>query len=419
MHRFLVVLFKLLGVAFLFLGQVLPAFYMEVEEYGWYASILSLAMICVVISNFGGDRFFLKEVAKSDTAKGFSGFFWVVFKCVSINFILVSAFLLYEYKNNLGLFLFVVASVLINVVFMMFSSFMRGVGKRLHAEFLQNAFRPFLFFIMMFAFFYFKDFDGVIAESLVVFLMLSWGVGVLIQVYVCRSSLKVYGAEALGKETRGVYASYKTLVPFAMLAVGPGLMNQIDIYMVSKVIGVSEAGGYSIASKASNLLSLSSVALNLYMAPVIARMFKDASSRNKGLKEIKTTMFLVTVLTIAPAILIIAYSVEALEFVKPEYAASSSLLEILVVSKVISALCGPVFIFLAMAGDARFAGIASVLALVILGSSIYIISPGYGVQSVAYLQLLVVGGLNLTLLARIISKYKVDVSVFCLLRKSA
>ncbi|MAY42193.1 MULTISPECIES: hypothetical protein [unclassified Neptuniibacter] len=418
MDRVLVVCFKLIGVSFLFVGQVVPAFFMDANEYGEYASLISFVSICVVLSVFGGDRYLLKEVSVS---YGLNSFFesniLILIKCLLFCFLVVFVVVVLKYYGDFYILFFVVLTVMFNVLFVLSTSLLRGSGNRLLAEFLLNVFRPFLFVFMIFVVFNYYDFEGVSSEGLIYVLMFSWGIAFVAQVFFLVKKTTVFGFLLNMPVLGGEWCFFKKLFPFAMLAIGPGLLNQIDIYMVSVVCGNIEAGGYAIASKASQLLNLSSVALNLYLAPIIARMFKDRISRSVALKEIKMTMVFVAVLTVLPAIVVISYSTELLGIVNEEYVSNDSLLNVLVLAKVFSALCGPVFVFLAMAGDELFAGVLSVISVVVLGLLIYIIAPVYSAESAAYIQLFVTAFLNAILAIRVYYKFKIDVSIIGLFRK--
>jgi O-antigen/teichoic acid export membrane protein len=194
--------------------------------------------------------------------------------------------------------------------------------------------------------------------------------------------------QATPKSTRNVPMETKRrdwariAVPLLLVAGFHALMRRLDILMLGALVGTSEAGIYSVASRIADLVTFGLVAANTIMAPIIS----DLYSRNK-LAELQRVLALaaasVSAFTILVAPGIVMFGNTALQIFGQDFTLGYSALAILVVGQTINGLVGPVGYLMTMTGHQNIVARVTGLGATLNGILNFVLIPVYGMEGAA------------------------------------
>ncbi|CAK0756137.1 putative Polysacc_synt_C domain-containing protein [Gammaproteobacteria bacterium] len=182
-----------------------------------------------------------------------------------------------------------------------------------------------------------------------------------------------------------------------LLAIG-----QIDIVLSGIFLGTTDAGIYSIASRASRLIPFGLSAINMATAPLISRLY--AEQKIKDLQRILTIAAgLILVVMLFASLVIVGFSDIILRLFGDDFGAARPALLILALGQFVNTLSGAAALLMTMTGHQiqalRVAGISLVIDFIL---NILLI-PRYGIIGAAIATAITTATWNI-LLVRLVKK---------------
>jgi O-antigen/teichoic acid export membrane protein len=174
----------------------------------------------------------------------------------------------------------------------------------------------------------------------------------------------------------------KTLYPIWGAAVLTALIQQLDVVVVSSMLGSTEAGAYFAAQKTANLLGLAMIAGGLVAAPIMAAHFHA-----KKIVELQSLCRMIAVAiaatTMVGVVIEVLYGRQLLGIFDASFAASYPVLMVLCLGYAIDSLSGPNAYMMQVVGLERsYLRIMAVVYGLVLALQLALI-PHYGAIAAA------------------------------------
>jgi O-antigen/teichoic acid export membrane protein len=388
-----------------FLNAIILARLLGARDYGAYANAVAWVSILAVIATFGFDILIVRNVAsyhtqqKFDELKGLLHFterYVLIFSILlTLSFILVAKYFLFSQAEDIirlslwwGMPLIPLLT-LININ----GATLRGFEHVIYARLPSMLIRPGLTLLGILAIYLVRP-DGVsISNSMAVYIG-STIVALSIAFFWQRKFLPVEILSAhLKYEVRPWMKSAFFLVIFGSVQV---LFGQIGTIMLGAMSTAVDVGLFSIASRLAYLLMFALVAVEMILAPVVARL--NTLGECEKLQNILTqTVRIVFLVTLFPSLVLIFWGDHVLYIFGHEYAGGQTVLIILVFGQLINAATGSGAIVLFMLGYEQIVTVIFMTVTILSVALNAIIIPRYGLNGVASVSALSLIILNLLL----------------------
>lgn len=155
-----------------------------------------------------------------------------------------------------------------------------------------------------------------------------------------------------------------------------------DILLVGYYLSDSEVSIYSVAAKLAKLLTFVLFAINIVMAPAVAKYYHEGDKERLNLEVQKST--LLSILFCAPLlVLFLVFPGFFLGLFGSEYVVGSSALRILSAGQAINAFTGAVLIVMTMVGLEKKMNLFSILSLAAVMLLGVLLTPRMGIEGTA------------------------------------
>lgn len=208
----------------------------------------------------------------------------------------------------------------------------------------------------------------------------------------------------------------KTLVPIWGAAVLTALIQQLDVVVVSSMLGPAEAGAYFAAQKTANLLGLAMIAGGLVGAPIMAAHFhgKRISDLQKLCRMIAIAIAATTMIGVVVEVI---FGRQLLGIFDASFVAFYPVLMVLCIGYAIDSLSGPNAYLMQVVGLERsYLRIMAVVYCLVLALQVALI-PRYGAIAAAGANALGTCLWNIAAIWLLRRKIGVDPSVLSLFRQ--
>jgi O-antigen/teichoic acid export membrane protein len=355
-------LIKVSSALLLFASQVMPAWCLNIDQFGNFQYLNSILVVLCFVVSWGTDRYCLKEISLvrkdkdsneaddqvPDATAGKKLF--ATYAIIVANTLLVAValpiYLSQKMENGISVALFLIC------VFILFSrtvaqvtgAITKGLDKVIPSELFTNVLRP-LLFVLPLAVCYLTATD--ISLNAVMFL---FGLSFLL-VFTGLWIVNLKSAPNLKLQTdmKEIPNLYRMSFFFFLVGVGLPLMSNINTIELGNLRSPDEVALFSAASKLVNLVLLALVSANLLIAPKLSPLFYSGKIADMR-KLIRSNNAFVVALTALPVVVILLFAEEILGIFGSKYVAAAPLLRTLVIGKAFSVLCGPVILTATMAG---------------------------------------------------------------------
>ncbi len=394
---------KILTAGLTYLMFVVLSRSMSEQNYGQFAFGFSLATILAIAANMGQEtailRFWPEEIGKKARAKAVealsAGWLLVLIAAIIIALIIIGATFIYNILSSYNLisYSFIMAAAILIIPLAMAeygSSALRAQGSVLTALTPRDIFWRFsvplvVFIIYVFGF----ELNGTEALLLTSFiLMLAMG-------------LQFFLANRFGYQTKIYFSSLKPYVKkrwqisfwFLISTLISMIALYVDVVLIGFLVSMESAGLYFNAFRTAGLMTLFMHAINLVIAPMIAKYFY-AKELDKAQAITSLCSWAGFIFSIGIFIIFIFFGDLILSLFGPTYVEGKIILLLLSAGLLIDAATGPTQIAMVMTGHERayvaIFGSIMLLSFVIL----FLVIPIYGI----------VGAAIVNMTARIISQ---------------
>jgi O-antigen/teichoic acid export membrane protein len=349
--------FRVTGLAFIFLLHVLLARLMGPKNYGDYAVIITLVNLLLVFSLFGFDSSVLRFLPAFVSRKAYApahGYIRFSYKVITILAIVCSVaifvFLLTRSKKfniafSEGLFWGMLLLPFLAFVYQA-SSVLRALG-RIKASLLPNYFLFPVVMAMLSAFHYFRYGRLTVDAAMLLNLCCT----AVICVYINRKAGKTVKLVLPGAEPE--YERKQWLLVSGALFLTTSLdmlLKQSDILMVGYFLGNTKAGFYSVAARLSTLAALGLAVADYIFIPKLAALYESRQIA-KLQKMISDSSYQILSISLPIIVVIAAAGKWILELFGSTFTVSYPALLILLLGQLINACTGMVGGLLMMTGN--------------------------------------------------------------------
>jgi O-antigen/teichoic acid export membrane protein len=258
--------------------------YIGDEAYGIVAFLLGWITLIVMVAPIGHDNLLLRNTQRylvnNDTNKlvGLRNQSYITTSLFSIVALLVLTYILifHKYVSQISLIYIVLFLPLMSLTYL--SSFViQGIGKTTIASTIRGP-GPMVAIILLLYFFNRNNWN--LINGIDSFF------GLYALVYSVITPFVFYYAIRLTKCHSGhnAKANYDTihwmkdgswLLMFSLSFI---VLQQIDILMIGSILGTNEIGSYQVASKLATLLTVGLLAVNIYIPPMISKLYAERDS---------------------------------------------------------------------------------------------------------------------------------------------
>ena len=174
----------------------------------------------------------------------------------------------------------------------------------------------------------------------------------------------------------------RSAIPLLWLGIAVVATEQVTVAMVGGILGPSVAGLYDVARRASMLISLPLIAVNMPLAPAIARMY--TAGRMDALQALVWKAALLAALGALPiAIACFSFGGYILSVYGASYREAAGALRVLAIGEVGNTLAGSVALLLNMTGHERNAAMGVTIAALVNVLLNAVLIPLFGLQGAA------------------------------------
>lgn len=202
----------------------------------------------------------------------------------------------------------------------------------------------------------------------------------------------------------------KTAVPILFIAGTFSIMSSTDVIMLGALTGVENAAKYSVTARIITLISFGLAAVNMVVAPHIARLYS-----NRCLEEmrhlIKFSTRGVFAYTFLVVIMLLIAGQKLLILFGSEFVDGYSALLILLGGQLVNAFCGSVGVLMTMTGHQLEAAKVYITAAILNIFLNVLFIPPFGIEGAAAATALTTIFWNLVLLMRVRKKISVDPTI--------
>ncbi|EDM47391.1 hypothetical protein MDG893_01250 [Marinobacter algicola DG893] len=201
-----------------------------------------------------------------------------------------------------------------------------------------------------------------------------------------------------------------SLVPLTLFVGLKLLDSQVAVLFLGILATAEEVGLFRVAATGAGLVAIGLLAVNMAMAPQIARLYK-AGEMKKLQKVITFSTRAVSVISFPIAIIFIVWGEWVISFVfGEEYAEAATALAILCIGQLVNTSAGSVGLVLNMTGNDKLTFVGATIALVTNSILGLILIPLFGLNGAAISFSLSISVWNIFLF--IMVKWKVGINTF-------
>tara|TARA_R110002124_G_scaffold111545_2_gene265449 strand:+ start:11943 stop:13292 length:1350 start_codon:yes stop_codon:yes gene_type:complete len=417
-----IIIIKIFGLLIGFGVQILLARVMGVNEYGDYIYVLTWINLVGLFSKFGFDSASKKFLPILYTQENWSGLFGYVrytSKFVFITgllFVLTSVLSAYFFdRNQLSLIFLAGAFVLlINNQLGLFSSFLEAIREFYKSLIPTNIIRP--LGIVLGVVIYYIVSESVKSEYVMYINAVSTLFALVIAYGWLKSSTKSPD-ESISttiddkKEWRNI--SYSLLLVSGIHIV----LNEMDTIILGILISTESAGVYKSAIKIGHLALFGFNAVELVIAPTIAKLYAENDSI--GIQQIVSKGVLIMMAVSFPLLIFLwFFGGSILLLYGPEFLIGFTSMKILLVCQVINVITGSVINLMTMTKYQKETLYVFSMSLVFNLVLNLVLIPIYGMEGAAWATGITTIVWNITALLFIRKKLKVDPSIFHYFKKT-
>jgi O-antigen/teichoic acid export membrane protein len=397
-------LVNIAGIGFAFLLQVILARILGAKNYGQYVYILAWVNFLVFIAKLGLDSASLRFIPEYRTTQSWGllrGYIsWsnrqvIFFSTVvgTVAAILVTLFR-YRMENGLAETVYIGCVLLpLNAYLLLQASYLQGYNRVVQSQATQVIVRPMLLAVCMIAVFLLHE--GEIRSSVAMTMNMLTTIATLFITLgiVYRFTPREVSLEK-AEYKPGTW--YNVALPMLLVTSFNLIINQSDIIMVGAMVGTTDAGIYSVATRLSTFITFAIIIINAVVAPVIAELHSRESYRE--LQHLVTGVAWTSTVIAIPIFLVLILTGEwLLLFFGAEFESGYRTLILLGISKLVIASTGVVGYLLTMSGyqhkAAYILGASAVLNLILNGTLI----PVWGLEGAAIASIIATMGWTITM----------------------
>lgn len=351
---------QILGVAALFVLQLVLTNNMNEDDVGKYMYLLSWAGIGSILFSFGFPTSTIKYIARyrlSESTEQIRGLLYFSIFCTLgfSTFIALAVYIIPSLNGGIRSLLEVSSEdlkwglgiMICYPILKLFGGIEKGKKNMVMAHLPFNFLRP-LGIVLLTLFFIWNDILTLHLLFKSTFFVLLFGI--ILHLIKLSNGL---GTSLLNGET-----SYNTKewlsVSFSLLLVAGihTLMNQTDMLVVGFMLSKSDVAIYSVAIRIASVISFVLVAVNAIAAPTISELFHDG--KEKELRKLaKDTARMVFWPTVALVLVIVLFAPFILSLFGENYIEGKVVLYILCIGSVVNAMMGSVAYLLNMTGHEK------------------------------------------------------------------
>ncbi|MBP1950563.1 oligosaccharide flippase family protein [Virgibacillus litoralis] len=349
------IIIKLIGAVLLFLMQVYLARIMNLENYGYYTYTITLLGIVSLITRLGLETTSVRFVSSYNSdnrlgaIKGLYLRFRFIVYMISILIGFLSLFVLYNFKNVIDyeFFITLFTAILLIPFYSMvplLAAVLRGLQRIVFAETQTQIIRPIL--IIAFAFICdliigsLKSYH-ILTITFVVFL-------ILLFIYKFEIRKQNFMRKNIVKEEYTKEWLSVTL-PLLLFTTQSYLQKNTDILMIGAILGPTQSGMYTVASRVTDLSLFGLMAVSTVAGPLISNLYtkKNQKQLQKVVSISTTISFFVTLLF---SVLLVIFGKIILSFFGTEFISTYPVVLVLLLGQLVNAFSGTVALILVMTG---------------------------------------------------------------------
>lgn len=370
---------RVAGTAIAFLASLLYARILGPHDYGRYAYVLAWVALLSVPAGLGLPEFLVREGAKRPQAVTWLRR-WadsrVLIGGVAAGILLAAAAWAPQLATGGRLFLIAAPLPLFNVLGSVRSALLRARGRVVPSQWPLYIAGPGLVLAVLAALW---QWTGHLDAADVVAAML--GMALLV------AGVNGYQLHRAVERPAGPPARapvrLRSALPFMWLGVLFLINNRTDVIMLGSLRGASEAGIYSVAARAAELVTFFLTAANLVVAPRIASYYH--SGEHALLQRLVTGSARRVLLISAPVTLVFVAAAYPLLYYLygAQYAVGAVALQILGVAQLVNVSAGSVGTILNMTGHERYSALGVAISMVVNVALNGALIPHFGVLGAA------------------------------------
>lgn len=347
------------GLVLALVAQILWARILGAYQFGLYTYALAWLQVALVVGVFGFDTVMVRFVAsyqsegRWDKVRGLLKIATMRAIAMSLLVSAVGGAIVWSIAVKLGAAqahaLWVACLILpICALSLVFQSTLRGLKYVAKAELPDAVFRP--AFLIVGAIVLYTWVDNVSAtHALAVYVIAVAAVFFFVSRWV-KQSVSIRSPAKVDYSEKTAWLSMAApILGIALLSV---LLSRLDVLMLGAIKGPAEAGIYSAVSRVAELTALALAAVNGFIAPRIAELYR--CGREKELQQmLTTTARLIAAFTVSAATILVFGGESLLAWYGEEFIVGGDALLILVMGQVINALAGSVGLIMVMTGHQK------------------------------------------------------------------
>ncbi len=186
---------------------------------------------------------------------------------------------------------------------------------------------------------------------------------------------------------------YSDLLKFSWPFFGASLLNRTNTYTETLILGglssSEQVGLFTVSFKIAITITVIFQAINTILAPFITEVFAQGDI-NKLAYQLKVVTRWIFTLTLPVALVIFLEATDIMVILKPEYASSASILQILTLSQLVYAVAGPIALVLTMTRYAKLNLVDLILTLILSFILDFVFIPRFGAYGAA-----IAGGISI------------------------
>jgi len=189
-----------------------------------------------------------------------------------------------------------------------------------------------------------------------------------------------------------------TALPLFIGGCGQAAMDQLDVVILSAVIGPEAVGIYGVAVRIAMLAQVALASINVIAAPMLARVGAlDTAEEREGLMTLVGRVSMISLGVAGPVLLgLLLLGPLVIRVFGPEYGDAAPLFDILLLGYAGYALGLPAMIYLSMRGHQRTVAVSYVAVALVTVAVYAVVVPVYGAEGAAWTR--AAGGLAVNLL---------------------
>jgi O-antigen/teichoic acid export membrane protein len=410
---------RLIGMAIIFVNQVLLARFLHVENYGRYIYVITWLNLVSIVAVAGWDNAAVRFVAQYKTRSQWGllrGIIWRSQQMVFLNatsFACLGAIVLGllgdRLNRDLQIAFWYACLLLLPIAFLnVVGAIFRGTGHIAGSRWPEEILRPSLLAALVILCFL-AGFRPVSATLTLAANLTA----TLVSLSILIGSVRAFSRGHLQNHNPvfEMESWWKVAVPLMFMAAVQVVLSQTDVIMLGFLSGTTEAGIYAVSCRLAALTYVPLEILNLAAAPLIASYF-TAGEHNR-LRRLTTVIVRVVAVTAVPLyVMLLVCGRILLQLFGGEFLSGYWPLVVLASACLVNALCGSVGLLLIMTGyERKAAAIMGTAALLNIIMNVVLI-PLYGTVGAAISTAVSMVAWNLAMLYQVIRIHHINPSIF-------